>query len=141
VVAALSVYAGLIHLWVVPSHLREWWGFGAFFLAIGVAQVAFAPVLWRFPSTATALAGIVGNVAVVLVYILSRTNGVPVGPVHSSHRLETAGPLDLTATALEVVVAGLLLGHLPGRVRSWAVNGLFVTGLALWGLRLSGVMA
>ena len=141
VVAALSVYAGLIHLWVAPSHMRAWWGFGAFFLVVGVAQVAFAFLLWRRPGTTTALAGIVGNVSVVLVYILSRTKGVPLGPIHSAHRLEAAGPLDMTATAVEVVLAGLLLGHLHGRIRSSTVNGLFLIGLALWGLRLSGVMA
>ena len=25
-VAALSLIAGLIHLWVMPEHFEEWWG-------------------------------------------------------------------------------------------------------------------
>jgi hypothetical protein len=31
-VAALSLLAGLIHLWVMPEHFEEWWGYGTFFL-------------------------------------------------------------------------------------------------------------
>ena len=31
-VAALSLVAGLIHLWVMPEHFEEWWGYGVFFL-------------------------------------------------------------------------------------------------------------
>ncbi len=31
-VAALSLLAALIHLWVMPEHFEEWWGYGAFFL-------------------------------------------------------------------------------------------------------------
>jgi hypothetical protein len=30
--AALSLMAAAIHLWAVPDHLEEWWGYGAFFL-------------------------------------------------------------------------------------------------------------
>ncbi len=36
--AALSLVAALEHLWVVPQHFEEWWGYGAFFLASAVAQ-------------------------------------------------------------------------------------------------------
>jgi hypothetical protein len=140
-IATLSVYAGAIHLYVVPEHLREWWGFGVFFLAVGVAQIAFALLLWRRPGTVTALAGIAGNVAVVFVYVLSRTNGVPVGPVHSSHRLEAPGVLDLTATAVEVGLAACLLALLSGRVRSITLNLLCLSGLVLWALRLTGYLA
>jgi hypothetical protein len=38
-VAALSLIAGLIHLWVVPEHFEEWWGYGVFFLVAALAQV------------------------------------------------------------------------------------------------------
>jgi hypothetical protein len=44
-VAVLSLIAGLIHLWVMPEHLEECWGYGAFFLVAAVAQVVYAPLL------------------------------------------------------------------------------------------------
>ena len=37
--ATLSLLAGLIHLWVTPEHFEEWWGYGAFFLVAGAAQI------------------------------------------------------------------------------------------------------
>src|SRR6266508_3069940 len=36
--ALLSAGAAAIHFAVIQSHFEEWWGFGAFFVASGVAQ-------------------------------------------------------------------------------------------------------
>ena len=36
-VAMLSALAALIHLWVMPEHFGEWWGYGAFFLVAASA--------------------------------------------------------------------------------------------------------
>jgi hypothetical protein len=137
----LSAYAGALHLYVVPVHLRAWWGYGAFFLAVGIVQVLHGLVVARRPGTALALAGIVGNVAVVGIYVLSRTNGVPIGPVHSGHRLERAGVLDLTATAVEVALIAVLVTLLPARTGRITINVLLMTGVGLWALRLSGLLA
>ncbi len=35
--AALWLLAAAMHLWVVPEHLGEWWGYGTFFAALAVA--------------------------------------------------------------------------------------------------------
>ena len=141
VAGVLSAYAGALHLYVVPVHLRAWWGYGAFFLAVGVVQVLFGVLVARRPGTALAVAGIAGNVAVVGIYVLSRTNGVPVGPVHSGHRLERAGVLDLTATAMEVGLVAVLVTLLPARAGRITINVLLMTGVGLWALRLSGLLA
>ena len=37
------------HLWVVPEHLEEWWGYGMFFLVLAAAQVVYAFGLLRPP--------------------------------------------------------------------------------------------
>jgi cell filamentation protein len=37
--SALSLLAGLIHLWVTPEHFEEWWGYGLFFMFAAAAQV------------------------------------------------------------------------------------------------------
>ena len=48
--AALSLLAAAMHLWVVPEHLEEWWGYGAFFLVCAFAQGLYALGLLRRPS-------------------------------------------------------------------------------------------
>ncbi|MCU1377126.1 MAG: hypothetical protein JWN29_109 [Acidimicrobiales bacterium] len=139
--AVLSVYAGVLHLYVTPEHFREWWGYGVFFLGVTIAQVLFAFLVLRWPRTMTAVAGITGNLIVVGVYVLSRTNGVPVGPGHSRHGPEGVGVLDLTATAVEVILIAVLVSLMPPRIGRATVNVLLVAGLGLWALRLSGVLA
>ena len=37
--AALSLLAALIHLWVMPEHFEEWWGYGAFFFVAAAVQL------------------------------------------------------------------------------------------------------
>lgn len=137
--AALSLGAALIHLWVVPEHAFAWWAYGAFFITVALAQGLLGVALLRWPGRWVALAGIAGNLAVVAMYVLSRTSGIPLGP-HAG-RPEEAGALDMAATASEVVVIVLLVGMLDGPYRRAVVNALLVLGLAVWSLRLAGVMA
>src|SRR5687767_13750062 len=51
--AELSILAGVIHVFVAPHHWEHWWGYGALFILVGVAQVLFGfALLWwpkRFP--------------------------------------------------------------------------------------------
>jgi hypothetical protein len=80
-VAALSLVAGLLHLWVMPEHFEEWWGYGVFFLVAAVAQVVYVPLLLRWPNQIVLLLGITGNSAIVLLYLLTRVVGIPLfGP-------------------------------------------------------------
>jgi len=138
VAALASGAAGIIHLSVVSEHLASWWGHGAFFLVVGTVQLASGVALvgharhWLVRATAT------GNVVVVLVYVASRTVGVPVGPEHGGHQLEPSGPLDLAATAAEVLLIAALLPLLPARSRRITIDLLLVCGLALWLLRAVG---
>src|SRR3954471_5468055 len=44
VAAALSLGAAWVHLAYVGPHLRQWWAYGAFFLATGIGQAIFAPL-------------------------------------------------------------------------------------------------
>ena len=48
--AALSLLAGLIHLWVTPEHFEEWWGYGDFFLVAGAAQILYVPIVVLLPT-------------------------------------------------------------------------------------------
>ena len=58
--AALSLLTAAMHLWVVPEHLEEWWGYGAFFVVLAVAQGLCALVLLRRPSRPLLLLGVGG---------------------------------------------------------------------------------
>ncbi|MDQ3892310.1 MAG: hypothetical protein M3274_05380, partial [Actinomycetota bacterium] len=54
---AFSLSAALIHLWVIPEHFEEWWGYGAFFLISAVAQGAYGAALLRWPRRPLLLLG------------------------------------------------------------------------------------
>ena len=118
--AALSLVAALIHLWVMPEHFREWWGYGAFFLVSAVAQVLYVPLLLRRPNRTILLLGVGGNLAIVSLYLLTRTVGVPYFGPHAGE-VEGTGFMDLCATTSELGIAvalgGLLLRGLPSGQR------------------------
>lgn len=136
---ALLMAAGLVHLWMMPGHFSEWWGYGAFYLAVALIQGLFGIALLRWPGQRLAFFGVWVNLGIVLVYLISRTSGLPVGP-HAGVVVE-AGVLDMIATASEVGVIILLVGLLSGAYRRLAVNALLVLGLALWSLRLAGIVS
>jgi hypothetical protein len=138
IAAFLSLGAGFVHLAYTSSHWQDWWAYGLFFLATGVLQVLFAPLVLRWPSPWLILAGVVGNLAIVGMYILSRTEGIPLGPHTGVSELAT--PIDLATTAGEIVLAAVLLTMLAPGVRRWAFNGLLVAGVSLWVLRVVGVL-
>ncbi|MEJ7871774.1 MAG: hypothetical protein WKF67_05910 [Rubrobacteraceae bacterium] len=129
--AVFSLLAALIHLWVMPEHFEEWWGYGAFFLAAAVAQGLYCAVLLRWPHRSLLLLGIGGNLSIIALYLLTRTIGIPFFGPHAGE-VEGIGMLDVSATAAELALTGtlgaLLLRGLP---RERVVVVLFVLGLAV----------
>jgi hypothetical protein len=102
--SALSLLAGLIHLWVTPEHFEEWWGYGAFFLVAAAAQILYVPIVLLLPTRIVLLGGIVGNLAIVVLYLLTRTVGIPVFGAEAGE-VERVGFIDLCATTSEVGIA------------------------------------
>jgi len=138
--SGLSLAAALVHLWATPGHLAEWWGYGAFFLAAALLQGSLAALVLRWSGVYPLLgAGIAGNLGLVLVFVLTRTNGVPVGP-HAGE-VEAAAPVDVAAMMAELGAVLALTVLLKGRYRGIAVNAMLALGAALWLLRLAGVLA
>ena len=130
--AAFSLLAALIHLWVIPEHFEEWWGYGAFFLVSAVAQGAYSAALLRWPRRPLLLLGIGGNVSIIVLYLLTRTVGIPFFGPHAGE-VEGVGVADLFATTSELALVVVLLGVLVrGLPRERVVVVLFV--LALVGL-------
>lgn len=116
--------AGVAHGLVAPEHLREWWGYGLFFALAAIGQVFFGALLlaapWRYdetgglvpertgPERALGLLGIVGNAAVILLYVVTRTVGVPfLGP--AAGEVEPLGAGGVVTTLLEAALVGLLI--------------------------------
>jgi hypothetical protein len=138
VTALLSVGAGYVHFAYAESHFEDWWAYGAFFVAAGNLQAIFAALLvWR-PRAWLPLAGIAGNLAIVAVYVISRTNGVPLGP--HARVVEDAGAVDWATTAAQVAIIAALIAMLEGRLRRWIINGLMLLGALAWLARLTGTL-
>lgn len=100
--------AAAIHLAVTPEHWADSALLGAFFLLLGLAQCGYAVALVLGASRRLLLAGLVANLAVVLLWAWTRTVALPVG----LGPREPAGALDVVATALElgaVVLAWVVL--------------------------------
>ena len=133
--AGLSLVAALIHLWVMPEHFKEWWGYGAFFLVASAAQLIYVPLLLRWPNRTVLLVGIVGNLAIVVLYLLTRTVGIPLfGP--EAGEVEGVGFADVCATTSElgigVALGAVLLGETtPERRRTILL--IVAVGLVLVG--------
>ncbi len=116
--AGLSIAAALIHTSVAPEHLSEWWGYGIFFLLAGLAQGLFGLLLllrpWRYDEKGNLrtgpeahsvrqlyILGIVGNAAIIFLYLVTRTVGIPfLGPEAGS--VEPWTPISLVSKLIEV---------------------------------------
>lgn len=110
---ALSMAAALLHLWVMPEHFEEWWGYGLFFLAAAAFQATYTMLMPRlFKRQSFLIAGAAGNLSIIALYLVTRTIGVPLGP-HAG-QLEEIGVVDVAATSAEallvVILAALSLG-------------------------------
>jgi hypothetical protein len=105
--AGLSLLAAVIHAWVAPEHFEEWWGYGTFFIVCAVLQGLYAPILlWR-PDRPVLLLGAAGNLAVVILWLVTRTTGIPLFGPHAGE-VEGVGASDLACTLAEVGIVAAL---------------------------------
>ncbi|MCU0267266.1 MAG: hypothetical protein MUF83_01330 [Acidimicrobiales bacterium] len=105
VLAALAAGAGVIHLVMFPSHLGESTVEGLGFALAGWVQVALAVGLLLRPARRLLALGATATAALLVVWAVSRTVGLPFG-AHAGHQ-ESASLVDLTTVGLEV---GFLVG-------------------------------
>ena len=113
--AALSIVAGAIHAVVAPPHFVEARAYGTFFVMLAGFQLAWAVWIYIRPSTLGFRIGAAVNVAVIGVWIVSRTTGMPLGP--EPWQVESVGALDLAATAAEALITVLCAAFLAGVTR------------------------
>jgi len=112
--AALSMAAAAIHFAVMGEHFDEYVAFGVFFSVVAWSQALWAVGVVVLPSRRLLLVGLIGNAVVILVWLISRTIGVPIGPEAGAP--EPAAFIDVLSTILEVaIVAGTAMLVLRGR--------------------------
>ncbi|WP_018639045.1 hypothetical protein [Parafrankia elaeagni] len=142
-----SLGAAATHLAVAPSHFGDWPLSGVFFFATAIFQVGWALAVMRTASLPTMAAGLLVNTGSILLWAVSRTSGLPVGP-HSGLP-EQVDRVDLTTVAFEAAVCVLVLWslwsrHTRGFRSSFSAAvvigaaGAGVTGLALPAVELAG---
>ncbi len=120
--AGLSIAAAFIHGLVTPEHFEEWWGYGLFFMVTALMQLFYGLLLvfqpWQpdpirgikgFPVHWLYLAGIIGNALIVILYIITRTIGIPFfGP--EAGEVESVTLLSLLSKITEIgLVVGLFI--------------------------------
>jgi hypothetical protein len=104
----LSLAAGLFHSLVIAEHLAEWWGCGSFFVVIALTQVLYTIAVDRWSGRHLFLLGIVGNLVSLLLWLVTRTVGIPfVGP--EAGQVEAVGALDLLVKLLELALISVLV--------------------------------
>jgi hypothetical protein len=102
-----SLGAGLIHLAVVQEHFDEWWLYGTFFLAVGIAQIIWAVVALASDKPPWLALTAWCNFAIVVLWAVTRTTGLPFGP--EPGQAEAVGRADVLCCVLELVVFGALM--------------------------------
>lgn len=136
-IALSSIAAAAIHFAVVGDHFEVGLPHGLFFVLVAWAQVLWGIAVLVVPQRAVLVTGIAGNAAVVAVWALSRTVGVPVPP--DPWTPEAVGMADLVATGLELVVVagGIVALRWPRRLA--ATNAALRPSMVAIGLALAMV--
>jgi len=140
-----SAAAAGVHAAVGPAHFRDQLLFGLFFAGSAVAQIVWSVAIVVRPSRTLLWAAVVGNAAVVVLWLVTRTVGLPGGLLP---RAEAVGPWDLCCAFWEitvVVTCAHLLRHRspspspalqlplwsrwPLTAQNWALGSALVLGL------------
>src|SRR5438105_1212060 len=70
-----SMGVSLIHFAVIKQHFDDYYLYGWFFVAVGLAQLVWAALAVATRSRLLLIAGAVGNAAVAAVWLVTRTYG------------------------------------------------------------------
>ncbi|MEX0985450.1 MAG: hypothetical protein WD096_10445 [Actinomycetota bacterium] len=132
--SVMSVGAAAIHFSVIGTHLDEYVWFGVFFAVAAWYQALWAIAVVASPTRRRLIRGLVANVVILVVWLASRTIGLPFGP--EPGEVEPVGTADLIATALEVLIVagcGVGIAREAGRAR-WTQRRSFSVICAVFGL-------
>lgn len=128
VLGALSIVTGALHAKALADHASHYWLFGVFFGILMCWQTGWGARAYRArlsPGALVAGAGV--NVSVVVVWLISRTVGMPIGPWPGE--AEAIGVIDAMASLDELAIAALVasLVSTPARLGlAWLRGGYAV---------------
>lgn len=125
--AGLAATAGVIHFVATIEHIGEEWELAAFFALTGAGQSAAGWRIYRNAYEGRLLKVVAGaSVLVALLWVWSRTTGMPFGP--ESGRVAKVGVGDTIATLLELTFAALVAVLLTRgeQALAWLSSGLGV---------------
>jgi len=128
--AAASIGAAGIHFAVIQEHLAEYTPYGIFFVAVALAQALWAIVVPRYPDRWLLAAGGVANLALVALWALVRTKGLPLGP--EPWTPERFSLIDSVSSGLELTLAAtvvVLLRHVPRPIARFQLAAAAVVGM------------
>jgi len=118
----LTLSAAAIHFAAASEHFSEYLPYGIFFVLLGFAQVGLAIGLVLVPSRRLFGAALVGTLAVIGIWLMSRTTGLPIARV--PWRPDEIAFPDFAATLLEAISCLVFIRRLrhlnarrAGRVR------------------------
>jgi hypothetical protein len=128
VLGALSIVTAALHAKALADHASHYWLFGVFFGILTCWQTGWGVRAYRARLSRRALVtGAWVNVCVVLVWLISRTVGMPIGPW--SGEVEAIGVIDAMASIDELAIAALvasLVSTAPRPVLAWLPGGYAV---------------
>src|SRR3954462_7207732 len=84
VAAGCVAGAAAIHFGYAPAHFDEYWAYGLFFVGVACTQLLCAAALIGRPSRRALWAIAAVNLAVIVVWIVSRRVGAVIGPAAST---------------------------------------------------------
>ncbi len=104
-----------VHATVIGEHLDEWLLAGLFFVVVTLTELVLALAVIAAWSRLTAIAVVLTSMGTVVVWLVSRTVGLPFGPA-DLRAAEAVGAPDLSCCVLEVAAAALVA---PWAFRRW----------------------
>ena len=131
IATAAAAGSALVHFAVAPEHFGEWWGFGLFFVLCAEVQLGWALLLGRMRTNRMLAVGIAGSLALVGLWAVTRSTGLPFGPEPGVP--EEIGVPDLLSVVLELITAAACAWALlvPTRIASRTSLPLRALGLAV----------
>lgn len=110
--------AEAIHIDVIDEHINQWMPAGLFFVGLSLVEGMLAAALIVVPARLVRRLTVLISLATVAVWVVSRTVGIPLGPM--AGKVEPVGLEDSISSALELITAAALVVPISaGRRREW----------------------
>jgi hypothetical protein len=136
--AVISLAAAGIHFGVMADHFDEYFVFGLFFSVVAWLQALWAIGMAVDPGRLLLAAGLVGNLGVAVIWTISRTIGLPIGP--DAGTAEAVGFADVLSTSLELlIVAGCALLLVSRRQKELPAGHVWMPAVLALTVALAGV--